>query len=88
MPIIEALEAGIPVTCSNRASIPEVAGDAAVFFDPLSQEEMVQAMIKITSDGQLREKLKLLGYKQAEKFNDTELMINEYLETFEEVMRK
>jgi glycosyltransferase involved in cell wall biosynthesis len=88
MPIVEALEAGIPVACSNCASLPEVAGDAAVFFDPLSQEEIVQAMIKITSDNQLRKKLKLLGRKQAEKFNNTELMINEYVETFEEVMKK
>jgi glycosyltransferase involved in cell wall biosynthesis len=88
MPIAEALEAGIPLACSNRASLPEVAGDAAVFFDPLSQEEMVQAMIKITSDNQLREKLKRLGHKRAEKFNDVELMINEYIETFEEVMGK
>ncbi|MDR2067639.1 MAG: glycosyltransferase family 4 protein [Holosporaceae bacterium] len=88
MPIIEALEAGIPVACSNRASLPEVAGDAAVFFDPQNQDEMIQAMIKITSDNQLREKLRLLGYKQAEKFNDTDFMINEYVETFEEVMRK
>ncbi|MDR1375499.1 MAG: glycosyltransferase family 4 protein [Holosporaceae bacterium] len=88
MPIIEAMEAGIPVTCSNCASLPEIAGDAAVFFDPLSQEEMIRAMIKITSDNQLRKRLKLLGLKQAEKFSDTKFMIDEYVRIFEATMKK
>lgn len=34
MPIVEAMSAGIPIICSNRASLPEVAGNAALFFDP------------------------------------------------------
>ncbi|MDR1982531.1 MAG: glycosyltransferase family 4 protein [Holosporaceae bacterium] len=88
MPIIEAMTAGVPVICSNAGSLPEVAGDAALFFNPTDIGEMVTAISRIVADSKLREDLIQRGYKQAEKFTDTEAMINGYIKVFEEVMDK
>jgi glycosyltransferase involved in cell wall biosynthesis len=50
MPILEAHQYGLPVICSNAASLPEVGGDAALYFDPTSVESIVEAML--TADRQ------------------------------------
>jgi glycosyltransferase involved in cell wall biosynthesis len=44
MPVIEAMACGCPVACSNAASLPEVAGDAARLFDPQDTEEIAAAV--------------------------------------------
>jgi glycosyltransferase involved in cell wall biosynthesis len=87
MPIIEAMNCGIPVICSNVASLPEIAEDAALFFDPYNICEIADTMATIAADSKLRKQLVQRGYRQAAKFVDTERMINEYIETFEEVMK-
>ena len=51
IPVIEALSCGAPVACSNRASLPEVGGDAVAYFDPESQEEFLGALEKVLSQG-------------------------------------
>lgn len=50
LPVLEAMATGVPVVCSNRSSLPELAGDAALTFDPESVPEMVQAVSRILSD--------------------------------------
>ena len=50
MPVLEALAAGIPVACSDIPPIKEVAGDAALFFDPLDEEAMAAAIDRILND--------------------------------------
>ena len=57
LPVIEAMASGTPVICSNVASLPEVAGEAALFFDPGNQEELVSHLQSITTDESLRQKL-------------------------------
>ena len=44
MPILEALAAGIPVACSDIPPLREVAGDAALYFDPLNEDDMASAI--------------------------------------------
>ena len=44
IPIVEAMYAGVPVIASNTTSIPEVAGEAALYVDPASVEEIAEAM--------------------------------------------
>ncbi|MCR4555733.1 MAG: glycosyltransferase family 4 protein, partial [Alphaproteobacteria bacterium] len=65
MPIIEAMANGIPVACSNVASLPEVAGSAALFFDPFDTDSITQAMHRLAADPQLRKDLIQKGYEQA-----------------------
>jgi glycosyltransferase involved in cell wall biosynthesis len=86
MPIIEAMAAGIPVICSNAGSIPEVAGNAAIFFNPRDTNEIIAAMQQIVTDAALRKELIKRGYQQAQKFSDTDSMINDYIKVFEDAM--
>ena len=69
LPVLEAMEAGVPVVCSNRASLPEVAGDAAVFFDPLSVEEMASQIARVALDQSMRDELRSKGYRNLERFS-------------------
>lgn len=69
IPILEAMKCGAPVLTSNLSSIPEVAGDAAVYIDPYSEEEIGKGIDRILSDSQLRKDLREKGFRQAGKFN-------------------
>jgi glycosyltransferase involved in cell wall biosynthesis len=69
VPIIEAMQSGVPVICSNVTSMPEVAGDAALLVDPLNELDIAGAMQKIYTDMALQQKLIQLGNIQKEKFS-------------------
>lgn len=68
MPALEAMAAGIPVIAGNRSSLPEVCGDAALFVNPQSDEELEAAIELLTYDDGQRAKLIELGKTQAAKF--------------------
>ena len=51
LPLLEAMSFGIPIAASNAASLPEVGGDAVVYFDPFDAEEIAAAMRKILDGG-------------------------------------
>ena len=61
VPIVEGFSANVPVITSNVASMPEVAGKAALLVNPLSVEEIADAMEKVATDEHLRAKLIQLG---------------------------
>ena len=69
MPLLEAMVHGCPVLCSKTSSMPEVAGGAALYFDPLSIEEISNAMERIARDTTLREKLHNAGLKRGAEFS-------------------
>ena len=69
LPIVEAQEAGIPVTCSAVAALPEIAGSGAHYFDPLSVESIAAALRKCLHDNDLRETLVRNGYENARRFS-------------------
>jgi glycosyltransferase involved in cell wall biosynthesis len=71
LPPLEAMSHGVPVAASNAASIPEILGDAAMYFDPDDIEEMVRVMEKSVSDNELREKMICKGYEQIKKYSWT-----------------
>jgi glycosyltransferase involved in cell wall biosynthesis len=68
MPVLEAMAAGIPVACSDIPPLREVAGDAALFFDPLSEDEIAGALDRITTDTGLRARLTEAGPERARGF--------------------
>ena len=61
MPVLEAFRAGVPVACSRVTSLPEVAGQAAVLFDPEEVEEMALAMRRLWTEPELRRRLAEAG---------------------------
>ena len=69
LPIVEAMQSGVPVICSNVTSMPEVAGDASILVDPFDLDSISSAMEKIATDDDLRTRLIGLGNKQKEKFS-------------------
>jgi glycosyltransferase involved in cell wall biosynthesis len=69
LPVIEAMACGTPSVCSNTTSIPEVAGQAVVYFDPESVEEMADAIGRGLTDEALREELARKGPERASTFS-------------------
>ncbi|HIP71568.1 MAG TPA: glycosyltransferase family 1 protein [Anaerolineae bacterium] len=69
LPVIEAMACGAAVTCSHTASLPEVGGDAALYFDPLNTAEMAQQISRLLADTPLREELAANGLAQSQKFS-------------------
>ena len=69
LPVLEAMDAGVPTACSNAASLPEVAGDAALMFNPRSLDEMTHALTRLLSEPTLREQLVRRGYENARRFS-------------------
>ncbi len=69
LPLVEAMACGVPVICSNVSSLPEVAGNAALLFDPNDASALAHQMNEITMDRSLREKLIGLGHQRASDFS-------------------
>lgn len=69
LPTLEAMANGVPVMSSNRSSLPEIAGDAALYFDPESVEEMSMAMERLSTDGALRQQLVARGRERVKQFS-------------------
>jgi glycosyltransferase involved in cell wall biosynthesis len=67
-PPVEAMACGCPVAASDRASLPEVCGDAALLFDPNSAESIAAALAQVTSGTELRERLRNAGLSWARTF--------------------
>ncbi len=69
LPPLEAMGCGAPVVCSNRTSLPEVVGDAAISVDPQDTQALVEAMHQILSDETLQADLRARSLRQAAKFS-------------------
>ena len=67
--MLEALSQGAPVICSDRASLPEVGGDAALYIEPSSAESICKAMLDLESDPAGRDRLVQAGRLQAARFS-------------------
>lgn len=69
IPLLEAMKCDVPILASNCTSIPEVAGNAAIYVDPFSIDSVVDGMVRIDSDEQLRNQLVQNGRLQRSKFS-------------------
>jgi glycosyltransferase involved in cell wall biosynthesis len=68
LPVLEAMQRGVPVACSNRTSLPEVAGGAALMFDPDKPAEIAAAMERVLAGGDEVERLRAAGLERARRF--------------------
>jgi glycosyltransferase involved in cell wall biosynthesis len=69
LPILEAMQYGVPVVASNSSSIPEVAGEAALLVDPEDDDGLTDALRRVLTDRPLREDLAGRGPVQAARFS-------------------
>ena len=69
LPVLEALACGVPTLTSDRSSLPEVAGDAALLVDPESIEEMRVGLERLLCDTDLRKRLAEAGPRRARAFS-------------------
>jgi len=67
--ILEAMSCGCPVITSNISSLPEVAGKAGLLVNPHNIEEISEAIYKLISDSNLRDRLVKEGFLQVEEFS-------------------
>ena len=88
LPVLEAMALEKPVICSNVTSLPEVAGDAALYVDPSKPWEIVNAIERIATDKNLRKRLIDQGRHRLAESGGPEKMAREYLDVFLDVMRK
>jgi glycosyltransferase involved in cell wall biosynthesis len=68
LPVLEAMARGVPVACSNRPALPEVAGDAALMFDPERQGAVTEAVGRLLRDSAVRQQLVQRGRERARLF--------------------
>ena len=87
LPILEAFSAEIPVITSNRSSMPEVAGNAAILVDPMNLEMIADAMYEVVSDKNLKQELIKSGLEQLKKFN-WDQSAQDYWKIFQTVIQK
>lgn len=83
IPMLEAMNCHVPLIASDKTSMPEVAGDAALFVDPFSVESIAEAMLRLANDGTLRENLiaKASERKKMFSWDSTSAKLFESLQT-------
>jgi glycosyltransferase involved in cell wall biosynthesis len=69
LPTLEAMACGTPVACSNTASLPEVGGDAALYFDPANEDAIVETLRRLLSDVERQDDLARRGLERASHFS-------------------
>ena len=85
LPPLEAMGCGTPVVCSNRTSLPEVVGDAAITVDPEDTRALVEAMRRVLTDEELQRDLRVRSLQRAAQFSwskTADETISVYEETF------
>lgn len=68
LPVLEAMQLGCPVLCSMAGSLPEVAGEAALYFDPRDERSLTRRLLEIC-DEEKAERLRQMGYARVEQFS-------------------
>ena len=69
LPVLEAMACGTAVLTSNISSLPEVGGEAAMYFDPLDSDKMAEQMLLLVSDPKEKERMEKAGLERAKQFN-------------------
>jgi alpha-1,3-rhamnosyl/mannosyltransferase len=69
IPILEAMQRGISIACSNAASIPEVTGEAALMFNSLAEDEIAKSIEILMKSPGVRHELICKGYANVTKYS-------------------
>lgn len=85
IPVLEGMACGLPVVTSNVSSMPEVGGDAAVYFDPYDEKDMAEKIRMVLDDKALRQQMVAKGLERVKEFS-WEKCAREILKVYEEVL--
>lgn len=86
LPVLEAMQYGVPTVTSNTSSLPEITGDSAMLCDPNSPESIASAMRAILESPEKQQELSQKGTARAKQFS-MENYINRTLEVYQKVRR-
>jgi len=86
LPVLEAMRFGTPVVCARASSLPEVAGDAAAWFEPHDESDLAAAITSVLSDDFRRARMRAAGFRRARRFS-WDLTAQCTLEAFDEALR-
>jgi glycosyltransferase involved in cell wall biosynthesis len=67
--LLETMASGLPIACSNRGPMPEILGEAGVYFDPEQPEDIARALLELIESPQKRIKLANLAYQYSQKYS-------------------
>ncbi len=84
LPVLEAMACGVPVVCSDRGSLPEAAGDAALLVDPTDESAIAAALARALRDDDLRRELVARGLRRAREFT-WDRVARSFLSVYQEV---
>ena len=87
IPVVEAMRSGLPVVCSGTTSLPEVGGDAAVYFDPEDTASMAEALSELWDDEARLAVLREAGLRREALFTE-ENMVRRHREALAEAVRR
>ena len=86
LPVLEAMASGTPVVCSRAASLPEVAGDAAIYFELTSPEDLASALERLLSSQDLQNTLREKGLQRAKELT-WHRSVQKHVEVYERVLK-
>lgn len=78
LPVLEAMTFGLPVLSSNSTALPEVGGDSVLYFDPRSIDEMLHAIIEITSNPSLHKQYSEYSLARVKEFSWEQCGVDTY----------
>ena len=84
--VLEAMATGVPVLCSKSGALPEIASDAAYYFDSDNIEEIATALERIVTDSELRADLTKKGIERAELF-DWQVTVNKTFDIAKQILQ-
>jgi glycosyltransferase involved in cell wall biosynthesis len=85
LPPLEAMSKGVAVAASKSASLPEVCGNGAIYFDPFNVDDIKDKILFLLENEEIRNKYIVLGKEQVRKYS-LERCYKEHKRIFEEVM--
>ena len=88
MPVAEAMLLEKPVVCSNVASLPEIGGNAALYFDPYDTDDMAEKLYQVYSDPKLRQHMIEKGKIHVKNFTNKEKMLKDMSDLLDKVMEE
>ena len=86
IPLVEAMDSGLPIACADRTSLPEVASDAAIYFDPMNPASIAAAIERLWDETSLRQRLIQKGHDQRNRFS-VQNLVHAHRATFEACYR-